>query len=153
MKQIKRFSMCLVALMISVATYAADNNDALVGKWVQTLTESGITVVTSYEFMPDGEMVQVLNMVGTSPKVEIAGTARCKYEYKKNTIKFKFQPKDIDIEKFEIEGLPDGMAMMAIEQQKAEMAKMEQKLTDVKIEGNLLTAKLGNETITLIKVE
>lgn len=161
MKNFKKLALSLVALVVAVSAYAAEPSE-LYGKWVQNVSEGTVTAVTIYDFKSDGTMTQDLSIVNASnPKMEITGTAKSNYTFNKNTITFKFKPSDIDITKCEIEGIDPGLIQMVIEQQKAEMSKQEDKISDVKINGNVLTGKikrpngtgkLVTEEIQLIKV-
>lgn len=151
MKKFSKAAMCLLAMVMTITAYAAESD--LYGRWIQTETEGGVVAIVSYEFNADGTMNQMMVLQSSSPKMEITGDATCNYTYKGNTITFKFKPNDINITKCEIEGVDPSMVQMVIQQQKQQMSAQEQRLTDVKINGSVLTAKMGKEEITLNKVQ
>lgn len=151
MKIIFKIAAFLIFFSVSLNSYAAENE--LYGRWIQTVTEQGIMATNTYDFTPDG-VVKINSIVqSASPKVEVVSDASANYTYKNKTITFKCKAEDINITKMEIEGLDPAFVGMAIEQQKQQMAAQQYELKDVKINGNILTAKEDKIEITLIKVE
>lgn len=148
----KKFALSLFAICMAFVAFA-DNDSELVGKWIQTITQDGVNVISLYDFQEDGTMRQEMTITGQSPKIEIVGSGTCEYTYSGNTITFKFKADDIEFSTFFIEGLDPAWVSMAIEQQKSQLAGQQMKLTKVKIEGNTLTAKMDKETVTFTRIQ
>lgn len=154
MKNFVKVCACMLAMIFSLTTYAVDIKD-LYGKWIQTNTEDGVMMTSLYIFMPDGEMEQEINLVkNDSPKIKMECSGKAEYTLQNNTITFKVDPKNIEFKTFEIEGVDSSMMGMVIEQQKAQLSNQTQKLTDVNINGNVLTGMfMDSIEVTWIKVE
>lgn len=150
MKNFKKMAMCLIAMMMTFAAYASDQD--LYGRWVQNDTENGVVSITSYEFLPDGALNMMVVVQCPEPKVEMIAEIACAYTFKDKTITIKCETKDIDITKFEVEGLNPAMLQMAIEQQKQQIANQTIKLTNVRIDGDTMSVKFEGDNITLQKV-
>ena len=130
----------------------ADEKD-IYGKWVQSEIQNGVIAMTSFEFVPDGTLAMKVLVQASSPKIDIDADANGTYTYEKKTITIKLKKEDIQVSKLEMEGLPDSMVAMAIEQQKTEMSKNDIKITDVSISGNIMTGKMQGQDITLNKIQ
>ena len=82
--------------------------------------------------------------------IEAEGT--CDYTFNDNTITFTISAEDFNFSKFEIEGVPEEQIELAMEQQKSQMTGIEQSLTDVVIDGDILTANFNGQEITLKRI-
>ena len=151
MKNLKKLTLSLLAIMFSFVVNA-QSNDALYGKWYQMENEQGVSVMVIYDFQPDGTIVQEMSMNATQPKIEMQASATAQYTYNGDTIAFRFDPKDIEVQKMSIEGVDDSMLSYVIEQQKQEMAAQNQEFKNVKIEGNSLTATFMGQPVTLTRM-
>lgn len=149
MKKIMSATMrlCTLAVMLVVMSFTMSAADSLLGKWQQVVNESGVKVVTTYEFKADGNMKQVMDMnSSTAPRIKMQGEGVCKYTFQNNTLTFKFDAKDLNFPVFEVDGVDAATTQAIMEQTKQSMGAMEQKITDIKINGNELTGKFnGNE--------
>ena len=148
---LKKLTLSLMAIVMGFAAYA-QNNDSILGKWVQTATEGGMLIVMSYDFQPDGTLVQEFNITGSQPRIAMSGMGQCPYTYSDGTITFDLSKGSVDFTTFEIEGVDPSYYPMIKEQQKSMMTG-EQKITDVEISGKTLTAKLGDDEITLMRAQ
>lgn len=149
MKKVVKLAMCMVALFMALNANAKVEKSEILGIWNQTVEEQGITVTSTYDFKADGTMTQIMIMTGTSPKMNVIADGTVKYTLSDDTITFKFSASDINFTVFEIEGLPNEYVEVAKQQMLTGMTNIEQKLTDIQIDGNTLTAKFNGETITL----
>lgn len=150
----KRFCLLFFSVAMAIAMNAGDLKEEIVGKWLMNINQDGNMVLSVYDFQNDGTMIQETSITGKSPKMDIMAIAKCTYicDDEANSITFKISANDIEISKFFVEGLDPAYAQMAIEYQKNQMANQEMKVTDVKIEGKVLTGKLGKEEITLTRM-
>lgn len=145
------FTLCMCTMILSLTSCGGKNN-ALVGKWEQVVEQAGVKAVLTYDFKDDGTLTQTMVMKGETPMVYIDAEASCVYSYSGNTITFKFSNSDITFNEYKIEGLDDAMVEVAMEEMKSEMVGMEQKLTDVKIEGDKLTARFNGQELELNRI-
>lgn len=151
MKRLIFFTLFMCTMMLSLTSCGSKNNE-LVGKWEQVVEQAGVKAVLTYDFKDNGTLTQTMVMKGKSPMIDISGEATCVYSYSGNTITFKFSNSDITFNKYKVEGLDDAMVEVAMEEMKSEMVDMEQKLTDVKIEGDKLTAKFNGQEMELNRI-
>lgn len=151
MKRLMFFTLFMCTMVLSLTSCGSKNNE-LVGKWEQVVDQAGVKAVLTYDFKDNGTLTQTMVMKGKSPMIDISGEATCVYSYSGNTITFKFSNSDITFNKYKIEGLDDAMVKVAMEEMKSEMVGMEQKLTDVKIEGDKLTAKFNGQKLELNRI-
>lgn len=151
MKRLMFFTLFMCTMVLSLTSCGSKNNE-LVGKWEQVVDQAGVKAVLTYDFKDNGTLTQTMVMKGKSPMIDISGEATCVYSYSGNTITFKFSNSDITFNKYKIEGLDDAMVKVAMEEMKSEMVGMEQKLTDVKIEGDKLTAKFNGQELEFNRI-
>lgn len=151
MKNLVKIAFCLMAVLFAFNAEAKIEKSELLGTWTQTVNEGGVMVITTYDFMEDDNVKQMLIMNSASPKMNIIADGTAQYKLDDDSIIFKFSGKDFNFTAFEIEGLPEEMKGMAQQQMMQQLVNVEQKITDVKIDGNTLTAKFNNETITLTR--
>lgn len=151
MKRIMFFTVCLCTMLLSFTSCGGKDN-ALVGKWEQTINQMGVKAVATYDFKENGKLTQSVVMKKASPKINIVGDGTCDYTFDGNTITFRFSASDFNFDSFEIEGLGEEAVAYAMEEMKSEMVGMEQKLTDVKIEGDKLTAKFNGQELELNRI-
>lgn len=151
MKKIMKFAVCLAAMLLTFSAYASEKD--LYGRWVLSQVENGIIAMTSFDFHEDGGVNMKLLVQSSSPKMELEADASGTYTYKGSTATCKFNKDDIEISKLEIDGLSGSLREMAIQQQKSEMAKSDIKITDISINGNVMTATIEGETVTLNKIQ
>lgn len=148
MKNVVKFTMCLLAVFFAFSAKAVDKSE-LLGSWTQTVNEGGVMVISTYDFKDNDKVTQFLIMNSTSPKINIVADGTCDYSLKDDAITFKFSGKDFNFSTFEFEGLPQEAVGMAQQQMINEMVNVEQKLTDIKINGDTMTAKFNGEEVTL----
>ena len=141
--------MCLVALFVAMNAQAQVDQSQLLGIWTQTENQQGVNVSSTYDFKADGTVTQILVMTSLSPRMNVIADGTVNYTLKDDTLTFRFTSSDFNISAFEIEGLPAEYVDVAKKQMIDQMANSEQKLTDLKIDGNTLTAKFQGQTITL----
>lgn len=151
MKRLIFFTLFMCTMVLSLTSCGSKNNE-LIGKWEQVVEQAGVNAVLTYDFKDNGTLTQTMVMKGKSPMIDISGEATCVYSYSGNTITFKFSNSDITFNKYKVEGLDDAMVEVAMEEMKSEMVDMEQKLTDVKIEGDKLTAKFNGQEMELNRI-
>jgi hypothetical protein len=145
--------LCTLAVMLIAVSFSMSAADALLGKWQQTVDESGVKVVTTYEFNADGTMKQVMDMTSsTAPRIKMKGEGTCKYTFQDNTLTFKFNAKDFNFPVFEVEGVDQATTDAIMQQTKESMGAMEQKVTDIKISGNKLTGTFNGESFELTRL-
>lgn len=141
----------LFALTAVITSCAEKADNELVGEWEQVVEQQGIKAVSVYDFKNGGEMYQTLEMTSSSPAVNIVADGTCQYTYENNTITFKFSAEDFNFSTFEMEGMPDYLIEASMEQMKAQMTDVEQSFTDVKIDGDVLTANFNGQQVTLTR--
>lgn len=151
MKRLIFFTLFMCTMVLSLTSCGSKNNE-LIGKWEQVVEQAGVKAVLTYDFKDNGTLTQTMVMKSESPMIDIDGEATCVYSYSGNTITFKFSNSDITFNKYKIEGLDDAMVKVAMEEMKSEMVGMEQKLTDVKIEGDKLTARFNGQKLELNRI-
>lgn len=151
MKNVVRIAICLVALFTAVNVSAKVEKSQLLGIWTQTETENGINIVSTYDFKDDGTVTQIFMMNSASPKMNVIADGTVNYKLSDDTLTFKFSASDFNFTLFEIEGLPDEYVDVAKQQMMAQMSNMEQKLTDIKIDGDTLTGKFNGQAVTLTR--
>lgn len=151
MKNVMKQLMVLVAVMVLGLSASAD--DSIIGQWVQDVSEQGVTIISYYDFGSDGKFVQDMLITSSSPKMDISVSGKGPYSYQNGTITFKCEPEDVTVSKFYIEGADQNMINAAVEQQKAQMASQVFKLSDVKVEGDKMTAEYNGTKITLCRVK
>lgn len=140
-------------VMLVVISCSMSANDSLVGKWQQTLDEQGVKIVTIYDFHADGTLSQHMDMSNSStPRMKMVADGVCKYTFQNNTITFKFNPQDFNFSTFEVEGLDQATTDAILEQTKTSMTAMEQKITNVKIDGNKLTGTFNGQEFVLTRM-
>lgn len=149
MKNFVKFTLFLMALVVTFNAQAQIDKSDLLGIWTQTENQQGVNVTSTYDFKDDGTVTQILVMNSLSPRMNVIADGTVKYTLSDDTLTFKFTSSDFNFSMFEIEGLPAEYVDMAKKQMIDQMANTEQKLTDLKIEGNTLTAKFQGHTITL----
>lgn len=149
MKTTVKFALLLIALLTTFNIDAKVDKKQLLGVWTQIENEQGINLFTTYDFKEDGTVTQFVIVTAESPKINIVADGTCKYQLKDDTITFKFSASDFNFTTMEIEGLPEEMKGMVMQQIMSQMVNVEQKLTNVKIDGNTLTAKANGVSITL----
>ena len=151
MKKFMYFTMCLCAMLVTLSSCSKADNE-LIGKWEQTIEESGVKVVSTYEFKNGGKLTQTFVMESQYPEINIVGEGDCEYTYENGEITFKFSASDFNFSKFEMAGYSDEMVEMMMEQVKSTMVDVEQKFTDVKINGDELTAKFDGTEVSLVRI-
>ena len=149
MKTTVKFALLLIALLTTFNIDAKVDKKQLLGVWTQIENEQGINFFSTYDFKEDGTVTQFVIVTAESPKINIVADGTCKYQLKDDTITFKFSASDFNFTTMEIEGLPEEMKGMVMQQIMSQMVNVEQKLTNVKIDGNTLTAKANGVSITL----
>lgn len=149
MKKTVKFALLLIALLTTFNIDAKVDKKQLLGVWTQIENEQGINFFSTYDFKEDGTVTQFVIVTAESPKINIVADGTCKYQLKDDTITFKFSASDFNFTTMEIEGLPEEMKGMVMQQIMSQMVNVEQKLTNVKIDGNTLTAKANGVSITL----
>lgn len=181
MKRLMYFTMCLCTMLVvlSCSKSSSDKNDGgkssydmscsknssdknvsdksiynnpIIGKWEQTINQGSAAAVVTYNFKESGKLIQTMVMKNASPAINIDGEGTCEYTYKDNTITFKFSASDYTFNKFSIEGMSDDMIDAAMEEMKSEMVNMEQSFTNVKIDGDKLTANFNGQKVELKRI-
>lgn len=143
--------MVLVAVMVLGLSASAD--DSIIGQWVQDVSEQGVTILSYYDFGSDGKFVQDMLITCPSPKMDISMSGKGPYSYLNGTLTLKCEPEYVTVSKFYIEGADQNMINAAVEQQKAQMASLVFKLSDVKVNGDKMTAVYNGTKITLRRVK
>ena len=149
MKNLMKLSLCLLMLMVALGAGAKVEKSEILGIWTSTENVQGTNIVSTYDFKPDGTVTQILVITSNSPKMNVIADGTAQYTLTDDTLTFKFSASDFNFSIFQIEGLPDEYVEMAKTQMLAQMGNMEQKLTDIQVEGDTLTAKFSGQTITL----
>ena len=149
MNKVLKLALSMAVLLVTFNAHAKLEKSEIMGVWTQTQNEQGVNVSSTYDFKADGTVTQILVMNSTSPKMNIIADGTVKYQLADDTITFKFSASDFNFTVFEIEGLPQEYVEIAKQQTLAQMTNMEQKLTDVKIDGNTLTANFNGQPISL----
>lgn len=152
MKHLKYLTMCLLAVVLAVSCSRSDSGNSLIGKWQQTVTEDGTMAVSTYDFKDNGKLTQTLTMKSEIPAIEIDAEGTCDYVYTGDTITFKFSATDFNFKKFMIEGVGEDIIETAMDNMKAEMTNVEQRFTDVRIEGDKLTATFEGQEVTFQRI-
>lgn len=152
MKRLMCFTMCLCTMLIAMSSCSGKKENGIIGKWEQTVSENGVKAVTTYDFKEGGKLTQTFVMKNESPEINIEGEGTCDYTFADNTVTFKFSASDFNFKNFSIEGVSEDMVDMAMEQMKSQMVNMEQKFTDVKINGDKLTAEFNGQQVTLTRI-
>lgn len=152
MKRLMYFTMCLCTMLLVVSCSKSNSDNPLIGKWEQTIEQAGVKAVATYDFKDSGKLIQTMVMKNASPAIDIDAEGTCEYTYKDNTITFKFSASDFTFNKFSIEGLSDDMIDAAMEEMKSEMVNMEQSFTNVKIDGDKLTANFNGQQVELKRI-
>lgn len=151
MKKAVKLAVCLMAMFFAFNAQAKVEKSEILGVWTMSENAQGMNILSTYDFKDDNTVTQFLMMSSASPKVNIIADGTCQYQIKDDSIVFKFSASDFNFTAFEIEGLPDEYVGVAKQQMMAEMVNVEQKLTNIKIEGNTLTAETEGQTITLTR--
>lgn len=154
MKRITYFAMCLCTMLLVLASCSKSSNsdNPIVGKWQQEVDKAGVQATVTYDFKSDGTLTQTSVMNSESPYMAIEAEGTCDYTFNDNTITFTISAEDFNFSKFEIEGVPEEQIELAMEQQKSGMTGIEQSLTDVVIDGDILTANFNGQEITLKRI-
>lgn len=150
MKRFIYFTMCLCSMLVAVSCSNKADNE-LIGKWEQTVEQMGVKAELTYDFKNNGKMTQTLVMKNDYPKINIVADGTCSYTYSDDIIKFKFSSSDFNFDVYEIEGMSEEEVAAGMEAMKSGMV-MEQEFTDVKIEGDKMTAKFNGQKITLKRI-
>lgn len=142
---------CFGALIIAMSSCSGKGaeSDPLLGKWEQTISVNGAEAVCTYEFKADDKLEQTFTLKSETPEIDIEGAGTCDYTYADGTITFKFSASDFDFSEFKIEGVPQDNIQMAMDNMKSTMVNVEQKFTDVKIDGDTMTANFKGQQVTL----
>ena len=159
MKRITYFAMCLCTMLLVLASCSKSSNsnssssdNPLVGKWQQEVDKAGVQATVTYDFKSDGTLTQTSVMNSESPYMAIEGEGTCDYTFNDNTITFTISAENYNFTKYEVEGIPEEQIELAMEQQKSQMTGIEQSLTDVVIDGDILTANFNGQEITLTRI-
>lgn len=150
MKKIISLAMCLCTMLVVTACSGAKSDNPLIGKWEQVVEEQGAKAEVTYEFDESGEITQTFSLTSSIMNVEAVGN--CEYTYENGTITFKFSADDLEFYKFEIEGVDQSIIDSSMEAMKDEMVNVEQTLSDVKINGDVMTAIFNGQQITLKRI-
>lgn len=151
MKRTLKLTLCLMAMFFAFSMQAKIEKSELLGVWTLAQQENGMNIISSYDFKDDNTVTQFLMMNGTSPKMNVVADGTCQYSISDDCIVFKFSASDFNLTAFEIEGIPEEYIGIARQQMMSQMVNVEQKLTDVKIDGNQMTAKVEGQTVTLTR--
>lgn len=149
MKKLFKFSLLLMAILFALNANAKIEKSDILGTWTQSVNEEGISVTTTYDFKEDNTVTQIFIMNGASPKMNVIADGTAQYTLNDDSITFKFSGSDFNFTVFEIEGIPQEYVGLAQEQMRSSLVNVEQTLSDIKINGNTLTAKFNGETVTL----
>lgn len=149
MKKAVKFALCLVAMFIAFNAQAEIKKSDVLGVWTLTVNQNGMNMISTYDFKDDNTVTQFVMANSASPKINIMADVMCTYEIKDDAIIFKVKPESLNFSMFEIEGLPAEYIPVAKQQLINELVGSEQKLTNVVIDGNTMTAKSQNEEVTL----
>lgn len=152
MKKLMYFTMCMCTVLIALASCSSKADNELIGKWEQTIEQGSVKVVTTYDFQNGGKLTQTFVMKSDYPAIDIVGEGDCDYTYEDGVITFKFSAKDFNFSKFEMEGYSEDMIDTMMEQVKSTMVDVEQKFTDVKVEGDELTAMFQGMEVSLTRM-
>lgn len=152
MKRFIYFALCMCTMMVTLSSCGGKDNE-LVGKWEQVVEQMGAKAVSVYDFKSSGKMSQEMTVKNEEPYINIEGSATCKYTFEDGTITFKFSADDIEFSAFEIEGVSGDYIDTAMEQMKAQMGSMEQKIKNVKIDGDKLTGTFNGQEIEMTRVK
>ena len=155
MKKILKLTSFLMIMMVFVGCASRKDKESkedneLVGKWRQEVFEGGISMVSIYDFKSNGRLTQTVEFSGQG--MDIAAEGTCDYTYENNTITFKISGKDMTFTKVEFEGLSAEETEMVKEAALGQMTDMVQTLTDVKINGDTLTANFDGNEITMTRM-
>lgn len=146
--------LCTLAVMLVLVSCTMNAADSLIGKWLQVVDENGVKIEITYEFNADGNMKQLFNLnSSTTPHIKMQAEGGCKYTFQDNSLTFKFDVNDFKFSVFEVEGVDATTTQAIMEQTKQSLvgADMEQKITDIKINGNKLTGKFNGQELKLTR--
>ena len=144
--------LCTMLLVLASCSKSSNSDNPIVGKWQQEVDKAGVQATVTYDFKSDGTLTQTSVMNSESPYMAIEAEGTCDYTFNDNTITFTISAEDFNFSKFEIEGVPEEQIELAMEQQKSGMTGIEQSLTDVVIDGDILTANFNGQEITLKRI-
>ena len=150
-KNLVKIAFCLVAVFFAFNGNAKVEKSDLLGTWTQTETEQGVTVISTYDFKDDNTVTQFFMMNSSNPKMNVIAEGTAQYTFNGETLTFKFSASDFNFTTFEIEGLPQEYVGVAKQQMMSQMVNVEQKITDININGKTLTGKFDGQTVTLQK--
>lgn len=140
----------LFTVMILAFTSCSDSNP-IVGKWEQKIEEGGVDMEIYYNFKNSGDMTLSIEMESKSPKMNIEGEGISSYKFSGDTLEFILTEKNFKFTKFEVEGLDPSLTTMAKNQMLKMLMDVDNRYTDVKIEDGILTARVGDQTVTFKK--
>lgn len=149
MKKLIYFTLSLCALVAVMTSCSSKADNELIGKWKQTIENGGAKVVSIYDFKDGGKLTQTFELKNDNPAIDIEAEGDCEYTFEGNVITFKFSATDFNFSKFEYEGLTDDMIEIAMDQMKSQMVNVEQEFTNVKINGDKLTAEFNGQEVEL----
>ena len=151
MKKAVKLAVCLIAMVISFNAQAKIEKSEILGVWTLNVDENGMSLISTYDFKEDGTMTQFVMMNSSSPKMSIIADGNCQYKIQDDSIVFKFSASDFNFRTFEIEGIPEEYVGVAKQQMMSQMVNVEQKLTNVVIDGNTMTAETEGQKVTLTR--
>lgn len=145
-----KITLTLLIAVIAVGLSSCDKTKELEGKWkmVSDLNQAGLQV--TYDFRPDGKLVQDMQL--TDAKMSVKAQTVSTYSLDGDVLTIKTEMKDVNIKEFVMEGMDEETTKSIVEQQKQSMGNVNLKITDIEFNGNFLTGKVQGGTIKLQRI-
>lgn len=149
MRQLYFFAICFCAFILMPSCSGSSDN-ALIGSWEQIVEEDSMKTVDIVDFVKSGLLKEkgIINNM-TTPAVEVVYESTGKYTYVGDTITIIVSAKDINIKSVKIQGGSDEDNENFKKLMTSEFTDINQIWTDVKIEGDSITATLEGQKLVL----
>lgn len=172
MKKFLYFTLCLCALLVVSTSCSGKNSDGsgkyneeigseievprndneLVGGIWKRVAEQGLVeAYATLEFMNGGKLFQTAGGSSYIPYMEFEIEGDCTYTFEEGVITIKFTGENFNITKFEAPGESSYMVKMYKDALRSGITEAEQVYTDVKIDGDKMTAIFQGEEVTFTR--
>lgn len=147
-----KLTLTLLIAAIALGLSSCDKTKELEGKWkmVSDLNQAGLQV--TYDFKPDGKLVQDMQLTDESTKMKVIAQTVSTYSLDGDVLTIKTEVKDVNIKEFVMEGMDEETTKSIIEQQKQSMGNVTLKITDIEFIGNMMTGKVQGGPIKLQRI-
>ena len=157
----KRYSICMLAVVVSLLMFTScsgGTDNPLIGTWECDLQQNGMKGINILTFNEDGTLNLYVNSSLEKPFFRMEASTVCPYTFEDNTIIYTVDDSKTEYKQMELEGVsPDDMQRQ-IDFAKQKGQKREEVLTEVVIDGDVMTAMSQdatgrNKRITFTKVK